>query len=317
MDHFLVTERLGFREWREDDVDLAVRLWGNPDVTRFIAKAPLERAEIEARLAREIESQRQHGIQYWPMFLRANDSFVGCAGLRPWKPDMPELGAHVLPEHWRRGYALEACRAVIDRAFANGAHALFAGHNPENDASRSMLRALGFRWTHDEPYAATGLMHPSYRLDVHVRRVIAKDVPAVIDLVRDTLAEFGLEFGKGAKTDDELAHLPGSYDEHGGAFWVAVREGEMLGTAGVFPVAPSTLELRKMYLRPASRGLGLGKRLLDEALRFAKKAGAERMVLDTTHQMTRAIEFYESNGFVRDDSEIRGARCSRGYKRDL
>jgi len=40
-------------------------------------------------------------------------------------------------------------------------------------------------------------------------------------------------------------------------------------------------------------------------------------VLDTTEQMTRAIRFYEDNGFVRDDAQRRGARCSRGYVREL
>ena len=42
-----------------------------------------------------------------------------------------------------------------------------------------------------------------------------------------------------------------------------------------------------------------------------------RLVLDTTEQMTRAIRFYEENGFVRDDTQVRGSRCSRGYVRDL
>lgn len=153
--------------------------------------------------------------------------------------------------------------------------------------------------------------------EVDVRRVRATDVPAVIALVRDVLAEFGLELGKGAKTDDDLPKLPESYDDHGGAFWVAVGAGEIIGTCGVFPVGEDTLELRKMYLRPSARGLRLGKRLLDEALRFARANSVKRIVLDTTHQMTRAIAFYEANGFVRDDSEIRGARCSRGYVRIL
>lgn len=152
---------------------------------------------------------------------------------------------------------------------------------------------------------------------IDVRPVREADVPAVIELVRDVLGEFGLQFGEGAQTDEELAHLPSSYEANGGAFWVAVRGNEMLGTCGVFPVAPGTFELRKMYLRPTSRGLGLGKRLLDEALRWTRQIGGRRMVLDTTEQMVRAIEFYEANGFVRDDSEIRGSRCSRGYKRDL
>ena len=41
---------------------------------------------------------------------------------------------------------------------------LFAGHNPDNDASRQLLQQLGFQYTHDEPYAPTGRMHPSYVL---------------------------------------------------------------------------------------------------------------------------------------------------------
>lgn len=154
-------------------------------------------------------------------------------------------------------------------------------------------------------------------MSVDIRRVREADVPTVVALVRDVLAEYGLKFGVGAKTDDEVLQLPRSYDEGGGAFWVAERDGEIIGTCGVFPVEPRTYELRKMYLLPAARGLGVGKKLLDEALRWTKAQGGERMVLDTIHEMTRAIAFYEANGFVRDDTQIRGARCSRGYARKI
>jgi GNAT superfamily N-acetyltransferase len=85
----------------------------------------------------------------------------------------------------------------------------------------------------------------------------------------------------------------------------------------VFPVAPGTMELRKMYVRPAARGARLGARLLDVAAAFARAQGAERLVLDTVEDMTRAIAFYEAHGFVRDDAYIRGARCTRGYVRAL
>lgn len=153
--------------------------------------------------------------------------------------------------------------------------------------------------------------------DVEIRPVHADDVPAVIALVREVLAEFGLEFGRGSATDAELYDLPASYEAHGGAFWVARAGGEIRGTCGVFPVSDATFELRKMYLRPASRGLGLGQKLLDEALRWTREHGAKHVVLDTVHEMTRAIAFYEANGFVRDDSQVRGARCSRGYRFDL
>lgn len=152
---------------------------------------------------------------------------------------------------------------------------------------------------------------------IDVRAVTKTDVPEVLVLVAEVLAEFGLEFGKGSVTDEELHHLPGSYDERGGAFWIARRGDELLGTCGVFPVKPGVYELRKMYLRKDARGLRIGKRMLDVAIEWARGRGATHMVLDTVHEMKRAIEFYEANGFVRDDAQIRGSRCSRGYMRPL
>jgi GNAT superfamily N-acetyltransferase len=150
-----------------------------------------------------------------------------------------------------------------------------------------------------------------------VRPVAASDVAAVIELVATTLAEFGLEFGAGSATDDELRALPASYAERGGAFWVALRDGVLVGTCGVFPVAPGDFELRKMYLRPAARGLGLGEQLLATAIAWVRERDGRRIVLDTAEQMTRAIAFYEAHGFVRDDAQLRGSRCSRGYALSL
>jgi RimJ/RimL family protein N-acetyltransferase len=62
----LTTERLGFRPWRSEDLDFAIGLWGDPEVTRFIsAKAEAFRAEVGERLAREISLQSEHGFQCW------------------------------------------------------------------------------------------------------------------------------------------------------------------------------------------------------------------------------------------------------------
>ncbi len=154
--------------------------------------------------------------------------------------------------------------------------------------------------------------------EVVIRAVVADDVPRVAALIGDVLAEFGLRFGEGSETDAQVLALPGSYEDRGGRFWVATEtDGALLGTCGVFPVDAATFELRKMYLHPDSRGRGVGRRLLDAAVAFAAGRGASRMVLDTTEQMTRAIAFYEAHGFVRDDTQIRGSRCSRGYVRAL
>ena len=154
---------------------------------------------------------------------------------------------------------------------------------------------------------------------VDVRAVSAPDVPEVIAFVTAALAEFGLEFGTGSATDDQLRALPSSYVDRGGGFWIAraTATGALIGTCGVFPIGPASYELRKMYVGAAARGLGLGTRLLDVATSWTRAAGGRTLVLDTVESMTRAIAFYEAHGFVRDDAQVRGARCTRGYAKPL
>ena len=152
---------------------------------------------------------------------------------------------------------------------------------------------------------------------IEIRAVEAPDVPAVVELVRATLGEFGIVFGQGASSDDALSGLPRSYTAEGGAFFGAFEAAALIGTAGIGPVGPGVFELRKMYLRPAARGQGVGQRLLDACVGHVRSRGGAQIVLDTTEQMAAAIAFYERNGFVRDDSQRRASRCSRGYRRDL
>jgi putative acetyltransferase len=153
---------------------------------------------------------------------------------------------------------------------------------------------------------------------VVVRPAEASDVPDIIILVREVLAEFGLTFGQGATTDDELYHLPSSYEVRGGRFWIATDAmARLAGTVGVMPVGEGMFELRKMYLRANARGHRIGARLFETALDFARSNGGGALVLDTLESMTAAIAFYERRGFVRDDAQMRATRCSRGYRLDL
>ncbi|HVZ17070.1 MAG TPA: GNAT family N-acetyltransferase, partial [Terriglobales bacterium] len=100
---------------------------------------------------------------------------VGCCGLRPYKPRIPELGFHLRQAFWGQGIAKEAATAVIEYAFAKlDVDAIFAGHYPENANSRKVLLSLGFQYIGEERYPPTGTMHPSYIL----RRPFPHDGPA-------------------------------------------------------------------------------------------------------------------------------------------
>jgi [ribosomal protein S5]-alanine N-acetyltransferase len=168
MQHFfLQSPRLGFRHWTISDFPLALSLWGDPQVTRFIG-GPLSPEKIQERLRAEIEFSSLHSVQYWPIFLLETREHAGCSGLRPYQLEsrVYELGVHLKPAFWGHGLAEEAARAVIHFAFAQlGAKALFAGHHPANSATRHLILKLGFRHTHEELYPPTGLNHPSYLLE--------------------------------------------------------------------------------------------------------------------------------------------------------
>ncbi|HEY2857712.1 MAG TPA: GNAT family N-acetyltransferase [Terracidiphilus sp.] len=162
MPYFLTTARLGFRTWEAEDISLATEVWGDPQVTRFLG-GPFTSDWIASRLKSEIALQRDHGIQYWPVFLLETGAHVGCCGLRPYQPSVPELGFHLRPEYWGRGLAAEAAGAVIEYAFgALGARAVFAGHLPDNDRSRRALLKAGFEYDGMKVYPPTGLLEPTY-----------------------------------------------------------------------------------------------------------------------------------------------------------
>jgi hypothetical protein len=61
--YFLKSSQLGFRHWQQDDLQLALLLWGNAEVTRFI-EGPFNKQQVRDRLVQEMESQRNFGIQY-------------------------------------------------------------------------------------------------------------------------------------------------------------------------------------------------------------------------------------------------------------
>jgi ribosomal-protein-alanine N-acetyltransferase len=66
--YFMTTDRLGFSHWSEEDLALAMTLWGDPRVSAFIG-GPFAQEKVSGRLTRQIEMSLAHKVQYWPVFL--------------------------------------------------------------------------------------------------------------------------------------------------------------------------------------------------------------------------------------------------------
>lgn len=167
-EYFMESERIGFSKWMDSDLPLARQVWGDKDVTRYIcATGSFTKQDIMSRLNTEIENAAQYQVQYWPIFERSTGELIGCCGLRPFPKENKayEIGFHLRKAFWGRGFAAEAAHMVIKYAFHTlHAEKIYAGHHPQNAASKKLLLRLGFTSIGDRFYAPTGLKHPSYKL---------------------------------------------------------------------------------------------------------------------------------------------------------
>jgi ribosomal protein S18 acetylase RimI-like enzyme len=116
--------------------------------------------------------------------------------------------------------------------------------------------------------------------------------------------------------EKELAELPGGYAPPSGRLLLAQDESGFAGCVAFRRIGPQvekTCEMKRLYVRPAYRGRGVGRLLVDRLLAEARAAGHARMYLDTLESMTAAIALYQSFGFKEcppySYHPIAGTRC--------
>lgn len=98
--------------------------------------------------------------------------------------------------------------------------------------------------------------------------------------------------------DREIADLPGPYAPPGGALLLAFGEGgHALGLVALKPLAPQVGEIKRLYVAPQGRGMGLGKALARAITEEARRIGYREIKLDTLPQMKEAVALYRSLGF--------------------
>jgi GNAT superfamily N-acetyltransferase len=101
--------------------------------------------------------------------------------------------------------------------------------------------------------------------------------------------------------DKELENLPGEYSPPYGGLFIAVHERDVLGCIALRRIDDATCEMKRLYVRPAGRGKGIGTLLVKTLIETAKNHGYKQMKLDTVPSMKEAIRIYIRFGFKETD----------------
>ena len=153
----LETDRLVLREWRDDDADFVLDMYGRIEVQRYLGRVPRimeDRGEALAAIARwrGFESA-VHAVR--AIEVRDTGRLAGTVllkGIPVSGPNEPladsgdtEIGWHLHPESWGNGYATEAATTVLAAGFAAGLTRVVAVTNPANTASQAVCARIGMR----------------------------------------------------------------------------------------------------------------------------------------------------------------------------
>jgi putative acetyltransferase len=135
---------------------------------------------------------------------------------------------------------------------------------------------------------------------------------AQLTAVRELFAEYAGAVAEPccfAGFERELAGLPHGYV----ALFLALEDGAAAGCVGIRKLDAETAEMKRLYVRPAYRGRGIGRALAEATLALARQGGYTRMVLDSLPKMHSALELYRGLAFRETvpylDAPTPGARC--------
>ena len=171
----------------------------------------------------------------------------------------------------------------------------YLGPMPESDQRRLVAAMATIRSLLDPaaPAVPTHLIRPHRPGDIgwviHRHAVLYHEEYGWDGSFEAMVAEIGAAFLKDFDPKDDCC-------------WIAEHDGAIAGSVFVVRANETTAKLRMLYVEPSARGAGLGRRLVEEAMRFARGAGYHRMTLWTNDVLTAARTIYKACGFELTDS---------------
>ena len=132
------------------------------------------------------------------------------------------------------------------------------------------------------------------------------DICKIIKSVGEEFGAVGEGFGPG---DEEVRNMSKYYGEKTKSiYFIAIKDGEVVGGCGIsnFDNDKNICELRKLFILKEVRGLGIGRKLVEKSLEFAKENGYKECYLDTLSNMKDAIKLYKKLEFKNLSKPLEG-----------
>ncbi len=137
-------------------------------------------------------------------------------------------------------------------------------------------------------------------MSTNIRHIQPADNIPLARIIRAALVEFGANHPGTVYYDPSTDALYELFQQKRAFYYVAEDENGLLGGVGIYPtegLPNDTAELVKMYLSPAARGKGLGKKLIEISIAAAKEKGYSNIYLESMPELGKALKIYEQFGF--------------------
>lgn len=153
---------------------------------------------------------------------------------------------------------------------------------------------------------------PEPQMNILIRKIQKEDNPFIEKIIKSVFEEHDLDKPGTAYYDESLKRMSEYYSVPRSIYFVGMVDEKIVGGAGIFPtkgLAEDICELVKMYILPEARGKGVGKKLVNKCMEFAKELGYKKIYLETMPEFKSAVSMYEKSGF----SLLPGALGNTGH----
>ncbi len=142
---------------------------------------------------------------------------------------------------------------------------------------------------------------------VKIRPIQPSDNPAIADIIRKSLEEYGENKPGTVYTDPTTDILYELFQQSGSVYFIALHDDKVIGGCGIYPtnkLPDGYGELVKLYLHKSYRGKGLGRKLMQKSIDEARKLGYSHLYLESIPALNQAVYLYEKMGFTVIDHRL-------------